>query len=1718
MESDDKTKETDTKIVRDDEILTDVSRVGVPWRETLLAPEDYSNTYSPFNIYRKSVITLNGLFSLFGSKYRVSSSLPHYSSSAITDEMRSHTTHRDDSSHMCVSGDGQSLASLQHGYIVIRRANDGFTRVQNVIKVNDYNPKWAKLAINDDGSLLAFISSGGDGIVLTTMEGVHNAVLVQFLREDIGGVDGVAEVLFRRMGNVPSSAKSSRRKSVEMRHELLILNYSGHLQRVSISGGKKEFNIPPLNLRGIFMEVSSMVYHSSHNTVIIGGHTLDDKPGISMWKLTENSPHYELLYKSGKKEDHRGAIPQPPLSSHVHYAAPKMGSKNVIFKLCLSPDETSVAGVDIEGNLSVWSLSILTRTHFIRCNVGVVDERSEIPFDISWWSNDRLVVITADGMLTVLSLGFDGRRVVDGQKEGHTSIGDYTSLLSNVHQFSVSFPWSRDIYLRSRTQPKSLISPRIFRGNSESGSRDMFLVLQRQRQNTWETSVVRYLSTTSHSRLLTMNGIAYLLTLGYIPLDTPDVQEGEGTVTVIENSCSLSLFTQYTPQHLLQKRLEQQDYNGALELSLKHDLNTDMVYQMKWMNSSISRKSIEDSLSHVTDKTWIISQCQNRVPENSKGAKMLLEYGLNLCTVGMIKRDRGELTEEDKYFLMNRLLFLKYIDRLKSYKAIYNETFDPRAFMSFRDCDLVDASIEFASQGNFKGLHVLFTYHGRAVLPYRTRILSAVSEITSVEEYKDLLPAAQGLNKPSKEESTRVEEKKEEKKAEDVYLINSFFGHEKAWTQRKWHMPDWAEEKFLLSKLSGGNWAEDVEKDDVMGLQRATNEWMKKHYFYKDLKQFDEANMIPSTTNKNTLFGAEFIPQYPSEPQRLTAWYLQRAKEIDEKSGQIENSHQLVSHGIQNGIRGLEKLNSRINLLISVIYNTDADLSLEEFLRLGHMDIMQMLLRDSNPSNVVNHLLENCSEILQEDEEGENNPNHQSYHHLQKYMTEISEKDRNGLKICAAIIKDSRPIPEIPRNLRVIKDVTRLIEISLDCVYRCKRTDQWSVMNDIFSYLPVRDPNNRDVQYVRLQDRLDRFEVHLSASEVLHQYGLAPPIAFYDTINTEDQEKKKECRQLLRGIFQQAQNKSIHIDEQAWHSMIKDALGLQESVFPFVPKRWIYYVFVEAIFRSGKVKLVRDYTMTLYALENSAAIHGDSAETDEIGTMEDLVLKSSMEYFNSAPSIHHPSVDTALDILKTHPRTPKISSEIDLIQGTRMLSQFGLHDVLPVQIRLEKDRARLIERILAESKTAYQNPTGIHGLYNLLCADTHSHTKHHINYLITLAALRNSDYDRCYSTCKTMMTQTIKNQVPLWSVCRDLAAAEKFENNKAKTELISYALSHCPREELEDIMKRKYDIEAHSLEEIFKLKSSEDKTADHLFQKAKRHLSDMGGFRLLDHPFLFNEGQMGRYVAQLDDGVVDDKSVSEAMRLLHEHPSHLRSLLKEVAEETPTGHFYHTIHGVSQLPRLLREEEPEPVADLDYPLSRALVAASNHPEYSQKLELLLPRKSPPPVPAKTVESVEISETPPSTFKMDEMVFQLAERVKEGKVLSACALLRQSVPSKESPSLDVAQAQLRSFFLLAETSLIKRRDDTPIGSVREGGWGNDINKASIKSTRQHTNTMSAPGDTEMPSIKVTPPGSESLDMLVKMENRTRAGFYKSVSLSAVKTMVTSEGRVRASDLI
>ncbi|TNN50126.1 Neuroblastoma-amplified sequence [Liparis tanakae] len=212
--------------------------------------------------------------------------------------------------------------------------------------------------------------------------------------------------------------------------------------------------------------------------------------------------------------------------------------------------------------------------------------------------------------------------------------------------------------------------------------------------------------------------------------------------------------------------IDNEEYGEALSLAQAYNLDSDLVYQRQWRKSTVSIASIQDYLSKICKRSWVLHECAERVPENVDATKELLQYGLKgtdleaLIAIGNRKdggrfimpgdldiddipyedilsgeeelkakkeaenRKRGELlasvdfsrlTLEQKELCRSRLKLLSYLDRLETYEEILGgphaaeQKYDAEFFKKFRSQNILISARNYARESNVQALDILFT-------------------------------------------------------------------------------------------------------------------------------------------------------------------------------------------------------------------------------------------------------------------------------------------------------------------------------------------------------------------------------------------------------------------------------------------------------------------------------------------------------------------------------------------------------------------------------------------------------------------------------------------------------------------------------------------------------------------------------------------------------------------------------------------------------------------------------------------------------------------------------------------------------------------------------------------------------------------------------------------------------------------------------------------------
>uniref|UniRef100_A0A665VVT5 Neuroblastoma-amplified sequence N-terminal domain-containing protein n=1 Tax=Echeneis naucrates TaxID=173247 RepID=A0A665VVT5_ECHNA len=620
----------------------------------------------------------------------------------------------------------------------------------------DPNPQWRRVAWSHDCTLLAYADSTGT-VRLFDLMGSELFVIPPVVSFPGDFSCAVAGLIFLEY---TASAQWSA--------ELLVITYGGGLKSYLVSVGTNQnfqenhsFSFSAHYSHGI----TSAIYHPGHRLLLVGGcESGDDSTckasccGITAWRALSGSPHYKHVTSYEDDVNPKGFFRIPSF----RFFSRQGDEKDGVFRMSLSPDGSILAVIHLSGRLSLWDVPSLKQRAtwsqdqqpgFEEINPEwktslerrkkIKDKEQYYPLvDVNWWSDNVLILARCSGSVTVSSartlrnlLGRSCEWFDPSPRVTAAHDGGFLSL-----ECEVKLAQKRGRLENNLSSVAGEDEEGDDGGDSDSDEES--------------SAKARY--------------------FGYIKQGLYYVTEMERFApprkrprTVIKNYRLVSLRST-TPEELYQRKIDNEEYGEALSLAKAYNLDSDLVYQRQWRKSTVSIASIQDYLSKIRKRSWVLHECVERVPENVDAAKELLQYGLKgtdleaLIAIGnredggrfimpgdvdlddlpyedmlsddeelemkkerenskrrelLAKVDFSRLTLEQKELCRNRLKLLSYLDRLATYEEILGgphaaeQKYDAEFFKKFRSQNIVLSARNYARESNVQALDILFTYH-----------------------------------------------------------------------------------------------------------------------------------------------------------------------------------------------------------------------------------------------------------------------------------------------------------------------------------------------------------------------------------------------------------------------------------------------------------------------------------------------------------------------------------------------------------------------------------------------------------------------------------------------------------------------------------------------------------------------------------------------------------------------------------------------------------------------------------------------------------------------------------------------------------------------------------------------------------------------------------------------------------------------------------------------
>ncbi|KAM9053224.1 NBAS subunit of NRZ tethering complex isoform 2-T2 [Megaptera novaeangliae] len=1261
--------------------------------------------------------------------------------------------------HLVLASNGKLLAAVQDQCVEIRSAKDDFTSIIGKCQVpKDPKPQWRRVAWSYDCTLLAYAESTGTVRVFDLM---GSELFVIIPASSLAG-----DLSYAIAGLIFLEYKASAQWSAE----LLVINYRGELRSYLVSVGTNQsyqeshcFSFSSHYPHGI----NTAIYHPGHRLLLVGGCETAEvgiptaaSCGLSAWRVLSGSPYYKPVTHGG---DRVTAVPKTlgllRMLSGKFYS--RQGQEqDGIFKMSLSPDGTLLAAIHFSGKLSIWAIPSLKQQGEWNQNEQpgyddlnpdwrlstekrkkIKDKESFHPLiDVNWWVDSAVILARCSGALTVSSgktlknlLGKSCEWFEPSPQVTATHDGGFLILECEIKLAPK----------RSRLETRA--------GEEGEGEED------------------------SDSDLETSAKARYL---GYIKQGLYLVTEMERFAparkrprTITKNYRLVSLRST-TPEELYQRKIENEEYEEALSLAQTYGLDTDLVYQRQWRKSAVNIASIQNYLSKIKKRSWVLHECLERVPENVDAAKELLQYGLKgtdleaLLAIGkgaddgrftllgemdidsisyeelspadeepaekkkekeLRKRQEllklvnfSKLTLEQKELCRCRLKLLTYLDRLATYEEILGvppaseQRYDAEFFKKFRNQNIVLSARTYARESNVQALEILFTYHGSDLLPHRLVILSNFPETTSPHEYSVLLPEACY-------------------DGDSLMII--------PWHEHKHRDKDWCEELECRMVI------EPSLPDESEFLYAAQPE----------LLRFRTSQLAV---------------------EKVMDWYQSRAEEIEHYALQVDCALSLIRLGMERNIPGLLVLCDNLVTLEALVYEAGCDLTLtlKELQQMKDIEKLRLLMSSCSEDNYVTSAYQWMVPFLHRCEKQSPGVANEL---LKEYLVTLAKGD---LKFPLKIFQHSKP----DLQQKIIPDQDQLMAVALECIYSCERNDQLALCYDVLECLPQRGYGQKTEVTTALHDMVDQLEHILSVSEILEKHGLEKPISYVK--NT--QSSSEEAHKLMVRLTRHTGRKQPPVSESHWRMLLQDMLTMQQNVYTCLDSDACYEIFTESLLCSSRLENIHLAGQMMHC--SACSINPPTSVTHKGKTQYrvsyeksiDLVLAASREYFNSSTSLTDSCMDLArccLQLITDRPAA--IQEELDLIQALGCLEEFGVK-ILPLQVRLCSDRIGLIKESICQSPMCYKQSTKLLGLAELLrvAGEDPEERRGQVLILLVEQALRFHDYKAANVHCQELMATGYSKS---WDVCSQLGQSEGYQDLATRQELIAFALTHCPPSSIE---------------------------------------------------------------------------------------------------------------------------------------------------------------------------------------------------------------------------------------------------------------------------------------------------------------------------------------------
>ncbi|CAG4950476.1 unnamed protein product [Parnassius apollo] len=804
--------------------------------------------------------------------------------------------------------------------------------------------------------------------------------------------------------------------------EVLVVTFDGRLRGyvVSQTDGYKlrhSFRFPG--------GVAALAYCPSHDALYVAGVPRGIKDpsspliaGITAWRILNDDPFYKLSVVSDQLE---AQLANERFQLYIPFVTSK--HLNFIVRMELSSDSTKLVCVHCNGDVSVWRLPLLKLLkrwpltsqpgHDLRNPLVKPDKQTHkdvslfYPYDVNWWSNEEIILSRFSGAVSVCDTE------------------DMVNILGKKPEFFQGTPQVT----------------RAYHGAFMSLECESNVLPAKKSRSDESMEVVKVEEDTDDSMLELTKEL--FKTILYAITDMETFQPKPKKITVVSRIYRLLGVKSTTPTELFSRKIESGNYSEALNLAETFGLDSDLVYQQQWRKNPVSTEAIQKYLSKVSKKIWAVHQCVDRLPETLPAAKELLQFGLELTNeriLDEINKDKGEdelkdpddITLEDLNAYTSELLrcrhvMLFYKERLRLYEEILKwekSTYIKDEYDRLRSNSIVHSAMEIAKEGRIEALTCLWPHI--KTIAMKLEVLGNLPETINPLDYQHLLPTKEPFQWFDEKSPIKIKPSEVEK--------------------------DWCRKEIFRSIWSS-NWSEDASPE---AESAGDSEYVNK------CANGCENECVKVLTREYSCVGSCTCLCLCSCGH--WAWYEQRAREVEQRSGLASHALALVTIAAVGGaVPGLDRILFHLLTLVTLLYDLNLEgVALADLEPLTPLETCTLLMKMSTPATFVSDLKQYVIPYLKRYEN----------------LTQRSDACLNGLMD----FLESISVDDLSSILLVLQspnefelDIRTHLELVERCLFAHNGTDQLDMACDLLNtILKESDGSISDSELVRRAGALER--------------------------------------------------------------------------------------------------------------------------------------------------------------------------------------------------------------------------------------------------------------------------------------------------------------------------------------------------------------------------------------------------------------------------------------------------------------------------------------------------------------------------------------------------------------------------------------------------------------------------------------------------------------------